>query len=82
MGYYDRFFENLIPNYQSYVRIGAVIRYKSASTNVDNMLDELYVLMDTDQGQLGTTYTGFQEGMKAYVENRGYTSTSEFQTDV
>ena len=73
LGYYDRFFENLIPNYQSYVRIGAVIRYKSASTNVDNMLDELYVLMDTDQGQLGTTYTGFQEGMKAYVENRGYT---------
>lgn len=82
IGYYDRFYENLIPNYQSYIQIGSVIRYKTTPDEVANLTTELYTLMGTDVNQLGTTYTGFQNGMNQYVTGKGftYTTTSVFSS--
>ncbi len=76
LGYYDRFYENLIPNYQSYTRIGSVVRYKTGTTEVFNLVNELYDLMGTDSYQLGTTFAGFQSGMQQYVTGKGYTYTT------
>lgn len=71
--YYDRFFEGLIPNYQSYVQIGPVIRYRTGTSQVFDLGEELYVLMETDVQYQGTTFAGFQNGMRQYVESKGYT---------
>ncbi len=80
IGYYDRFCPNLIPNYQSYIQFGNAIVYKSAGEEVVSVLDQLYVLMGTDNGYLGTTFAGFQSGMQQYATNNGYSysSTSVF----
>lgn len=73
IGYYDRFYENLIPNYKSYIQVGSVIRYRTGTTQVFDLVEELYVLMGTDVNHLGTTFAEFQSGMSQYVTNKGYT---------
>lgn len=69
IGYYDRFYEDLVPNYKSYVQIGSGIRYRTGGSETAAVTQQLYTLMDTDVGGAGTTYEGFQKGMKAYVES-------------
>lgn len=77
IGYYDRFCEDLIPNYKSYIKLGSILKYKTLSDEVQNVIDSLYTYMGTDAGTLGTTFTGFQNGMKAYVSNCNYSYTYE-----
>lgn len=76
IGYYDRFHENLIPNYKSYIQVGNVIRYKTGTPEVFDLVEELYVLMGTDVNHSGTTFAEFQAGMLQYVTNKGYTYTT------
>lgn len=76
IGYYDRFYENLIPNYKSYTQVGSVIRYKTGTTEVANLINQLYILMGTDVNHWGTTYSEFQAGMSSYVSSKGYTYTT------
>ena len=73
IGYYDRFYEHLIPNYKSYVKVGNVVRYRTGTPEVFDLVEELYILMGTDVNHLGTTFAEFQDGMLQYVTNRGYT---------
>ena len=72
IGYYDRLCENLISDYTVYYQIGTGIAYKSMSFEIQDVVAELYTLMETDQAQAGTTFNGYHKGMKAYVENHGY----------
>lgn len=76
IGYYDRFNEDLIPNYKVYRKLGASFIYKAASPEIVNLTAELHLLMSTDVGKQGTTYAEFEEGMKAYVTGKGYTYIS------
>ncbi len=77
IGYYDRYFENLIPNFQVYRHFGNRIIYKPISAETLNVANELYYLMGAEQEHLGTTYSEFQDGMATYVSSKGYTySTS------
>lgn len=73
IGYYDRFFENLIPDFQVYTRFGNRIRYKPISENTINVANELYNLMGAELEHLGVTYSEFQDGMATYISSRGYT---------
>lgn len=73
IGYYDRFYEELIPDYKTYVKIGAGIVYRMGSFETADVMRELYTLMGTDASSAGTTYNGFQSGMKEYVKKRNYT---------
>lgn len=82
IGYYDRFYENLIPNYKSYIKVGSVVRYKTGTAEVFDLVEELYELMGTDVNHLGTTFSEFQAGMLQYVTNKGYTySTTNLFTN-
>lgn len=72
IGYYDRFCPDLIPGYQTYVKIGPLLDYKEQGSEVIEVQNELYDLMSTDNGQSGTTFAGFQSGMDEYVTDRGY----------
>lgn len=71
IGYYDRFFENLIPNYQTYELFYGYVLYNSMSAEVGEVLKSLNGLMGTTSG--GTTFSGFQAGMNSYVKSHGYT---------
>ncbi len=73
IGYYDRYNEDLIPNFTVYNQIGVLFKYKSLTFETVAVNDELYDLMETDVGGAGTTFKGFQKGMQTYVANHGYT---------
>lgn len=77
IGYYDRYCENLIPNFQNYRVLGTTIIYKSLTTETSNVITTLKDLMGTDKNQPGTTFSGFQSGMSEYVSSHGYTYSSE-----
>ncbi|MBO5224195.1 MAG: hypothetical protein J6C23_06770, partial [Clostridia bacterium] len=55
LGYYDRFYPELIPNFQTYLVIGTGIVYRMESEEVQDAMVELRTLMGTDD--TGTTYT-------------------------
>ena len=72
IGYYDRFCEDLIPDYQTYIQFGSVIKYSVGGLETQNVMERLYTLMGTDVGAEGTTYNGFHKGMKSYVNSCNY----------
>lgn len=78
LGYYDRFYEELIPDYTAYVKIGSGIVYRTGGAQTEEVMRKLYTLMETDVGGAGTTYEGFQKGMRLYVNscNLSYTINS------
>ncbi len=77
--YYDRFYENLIPNYVPYFTLGNVIVYRSTSAETTLLAEELSRLMLIGEPHQGTTFSEFQLGMSTYATNHGYTYSS---TDV
>lgn len=77
IGYYDRFNENLVSNYKTYNKIGSLIRYKTQGTEINAVINELYGLMKTDTEVAGTTFNGFQNGMKLYAQAHGSNYVSE-----
>lgn len=80
MGYYDRFYTDLIPNFQPYLMIGTNFVYRGRTTEIDNLQLTLKELMGTDE--TGTTFTGFNAGMNSYVQSKGYTySTTNLFTN-
>ncbi len=74
IGYYDRFCENLIPNFQTYRTFGSGIVYKGMAQEIYDLGLELSDLMG---GGYGTTFAEFQSGMAAYVSGKGYTYATE-----
>lgn len=78
VGYYDRFCENLIPNYQSYIKLGSIITYKGISSASEQVVEYLYKMMGTDVGVAGTTVSGFQAGMNTYVNDHNYTYKASY----
>lgn len=74
IGYYDRFYANLIPNFQPYLMIGTTLVYRAGSSETEDLMAQLKNLMGTDD--TGTTYTGFNAGLTSYVQSKGYTYTT------
>ena len=77
IGYYDRFCEELIPNYKSYIQLGPIFSYRPVCMDTQAVMEELFALMGTDVATGGTTYDGFHKGMKSYVNNHGYSYSTE-----
>lgn len=71
IAYYDKDYENLIPDFQVYVKLGSVLKYKSQTAEIEARIDELGVLMGTDSNGAGTSFSGFQTGMNLYVSEHG-----------
>lgn len=74
IGYYDRFYEELVPDYQTYIQMGNMLVYRAASAEIAEVMIALKGYMGTDKG---TTFNGFQKGMKTYVEKHGRIYTIE-----
>ena len=71
VGYYDKYFQNLIPNYTNYYT--ATGRYRlQDSTYVPAMLQEMYTAMQTNVVAPGVSESECLDGLEAYVEGKGY----------
>lgn len=75
VGYYDRLFENLIPNYVSYIKRGDMIIYKQVDSTSQSLMSDLFVRMDVNVGGAGATEEQFVNGLRAYVVDKGYNLT-------
>lgn len=72
IGYYDRFYTNLIPNYTPGVDIGnGLYLYWAQSDATNDVIRDLYDDMGTTS--IGTTYDQFISGMQTYCSRAGYT---------
>ena len=71
VGYYDKYFQNLIPNYTNYYP--ATGKYRPIdNTYVPAMLQEMYTAMQTNVVAPGVSESECLDGLEAYVEGKGY----------
>ncbi|MDE7256519.1 MAG: hypothetical protein K2N50_00995 [Clostridia bacterium] len=77
IGYYDRFCEELMPDFKAYYQIGSGIMYRPGGVVAEQVMTSLYTLMGTDVGGAGTTFDGFQAGMKSYVNGHNYSYSTQ-----
>lgn len=72
MTYFDRFFPDLIPNFDPGVEYNGYYYWGAGDyTVVDNLLYTMADLMGTNVGGDGTTVDGFMSGMKKYAKSHG-----------
>lgn len=70
VGFYDKYYENLIPDWDSYYSTG---RYKGQNgTTVQTLLFDLYDRMQTNVVAPGVSESEFKNGLKSYVTDHGY----------
>lgn len=70
VGFYDKYYENLIPDWTAYYSTG---RYKGQDgTYVQGLLFDLYDRMQTNVVAEGVSETEFKNGLKSYVVDHGY----------
>ncbi len=74
--YYDRFYPNIMPNFEPVLYLGSAFFYKTGDAEIHNMTLELVDLMLIGAPHAGTTFSEFQLGMETYVEQQGYNYTS------
>jgi hypothetical protein len=72
VGYYDRYYSNLIPNFTPGLTSGNDYIYYSMSTYAQGIIDTLYVEMDTNDPDPGTTQTQYKNGLTSYIDTQGY----------
>ncbi len=71
VGYYDKYYQNLIPNYTNYYPATGKYRPQD-STYVPAMLQEMYTAMQTNVVAPGVSEGECLDGLEAYVEGKGY----------
>lgn len=75
IGYYDFYYSNLVPNYDTYYSSDGDWYPKGISTEIVNLESALYTAMGTNVGGDGTTVSGFLNGLSSYVSNQNYSLT-------
>lgn len=73
VGFYDKYYEELIPNYTPVLSSG---KYRKADTvYIPNLMGELYTLMRTNVDDVGVSETDCLNGLRTYVQNKGRSLT-------
>lgn len=70
VGFYDKYYEDLIPNYVSYYPATGIYK-RSDSTYVPALISELYTLMRTNEDDVGVSESDCLDGLETYVEGKG-----------
>lgn len=70
VGYYDRFFEQLIPNHVSGEYYGDEFSYNLQDKYVGQVIEQLYV--DMNGSSAGITEEGFKSGLKKFCGDKGF----------
>lgn len=72
LGYYDKTYDELIPNFSSARVIRDKVLYSTQTEAVQSVMDKLYVYMETNSTDAGgTSISGFKNGLKKYVNEQG-----------
>lgn len=77
LGYYDKDFDELIPDFKSARVIRDKILYSAQTNAVQNVIDDLYYRMNTNTAGNGTTIEDFKTGLEDYVTSKGRDITYE-----
>lgn len=74
IGYYDFYFSNLVPNFDTYYYDENDEEWYPRGTHYTmvGVMGQLYTAMGTNVGGDGTTISGFMSGMNSYVTDQGY----------
>lgn len=72
VAYYDKTYNNLIPNYEAGTTFLGVYRYKGSNDTTNALSETLHADMGTNSITDGTTIPQFKSGLKKYVERNGY----------
>ena len=71
--FYDKYYPNLIPNWDSYYPATGKYRLQVAQTVP--VLNEMYTLMQTNVNGDGVSESEFKTGLQKYFTNHGYTAS-------
>lgn len=77
LGYYDRYFDNLIPNFTAGIAIRDIYIYNPQNASVSEVINSLFELMETNSSGSGTTINQFQNGLQQYVQSKNKTISFE-----
>ena len=69
VGYYDKYYENLIPNYTAYYTASGKYRMPD-STYVPALIQDLYTRMRTNVDDVGVSESDCLNGLTAYVQSK------------
>lgn len=73
VGFYDKYYENLIPDYNPCLSSG---KYRKNDDTIRNVLmKDLYTLMRTNVDDVGVSEPDCKNGLSTYVKNHGYNLT-------
>lgn len=76
LGYYDKTYNELIPNFDAVRVIKDKVLYRAQTEAVQIVIDKLYNTMATNSTSAGgTTISGFKNGLKEYVNGQGRSIT-------
>lgn len=78
LGYFDRYYADLIPNYTPGIQRATGYSYYSMTLNQSykqNVIDTLYVLMSTNNPIAGTSQTQYKNGLASYVASKNLSIT-------
>ncbi len=70
VGFYDAYYENLIPDYYPFFSNGMYKR--NDLTTIPKLFGDLYTLMRTNVDDVGVSEEDCKNGLRAYVNNHGY----------
>lgn len=71
LGFYDKTYDELIPNFTSARVIRDRVLYNVQTEAVQAVIDSLYIKMGTNVESGGTSATDFKNGLKSYVNEKG-----------
>lgn len=73
VGYYDYTCPNLIPDFETgQFNDNGYFYYNAQNASIQTLKSELYDLMGTNTVKPGTSVNQFKNGLKSYVNNKGY----------
>ncbi len=75
LGYYDRFYTEIIPNYNPCYVSGNICVYYGASDSVDAMMSQLATDMHLNEGEPGATFEDFKSGMQTFCARKNLSVT-------
>lgn len=70
IGYFDRYYEDLIPNHTAGIARGSTYTYNSEDSYITALVKELYTEMSTTSN--GTTLANCKKGLTSYCSDKGY----------
>lgn len=74
VAFYDKYYPNLIPGWDSYYPATGKYRYQG-SAYTSALLSEMYTLMNTNVNGDGVSESEFKTGLQTYIKNHGYSAS-------